>query len=121
MSLEIAPQLEREVIEYTSRNGITIDELLSRAIHSERPKPSKAPKETTGHADNRAHVQALLTQWQQEEGLPNLADGQASLSLAELSAQWQKEFETLTPEEQEAERQFEEDYEKGLLYHPVAI
>jgi hypothetical protein len=41
--------------------------------------------------------------------------------LAELSAQWAKEDALLSPEEREAERVFNEEYEKGLHYNPVEI
>jgi hypothetical protein len=84
MSLEVSPQLEREVREYTTRNDISLEELLSRAIHA-------AP------LDTRAHVQNLLAQWQKEDGVSL----HKPVSSQELFQQWAEEDAQLS----ETERQ----------------
>jgi hypothetical protein len=106
MSLELAPETESRVREYAEAEGVSIDDLLTRYF-----PPRVAPR------DPRAHVQALLTNWQREYGLPVPPGGYKTTS--ELFAQWDAEDAQMTEAERETERRFWEDYERGRDDRPL--
>jgi hypothetical protein len=125
MNVELSPNVAEELQERAASTGESIDQVVARMLRTTDDKSKRpmhnASEKGVEQTDSRARVQALLNQWQHEEGLPPRPDGNVSTSLAELSAQWAKEFDALTPEEREAERLFEDEYEKGIHYHPVEI
>ena len=101
--LDIAPETERFLQQEAAREGVSVDALIRRAFpHVGELAP----------ADDTVRVQALLTKWQKEYGLPPRPDGKTHTTLAELFDVWEAEDANMTPEQIEQERQFWADYER---------
>jgi hypothetical protein len=110
MSIDLSPEVERKLHEYAAREGVSASEYVARLLQS---AISDTPR------DPVAHVQTLLTQWQQEYGLPVPSGGYKST--AELFAAWDAEDAQMTEEEREEERRFWADYERERDRRPVQI
>lgn len=113
MSLELSSEIESVVRDYDAAEGVSISDAVARRFP---PRPSAQ--------DTRDRVQALLTKWQAEFGMP--VPPRPHKSLAELSAEWQAESANMTDAERQAEREYQENYERGrdksgLQFKPARI
>ena len=101
MSLELSPEIESAVREYAEAEGVSINDLLARTF---------PPRLSNTERDPGERIQALLSRWQQEHGLPPRPDGKKHSTLAELSAEWQGEDSQMTEAERQADRELWEAY-----------
>ena len=113
MRLDLSPHAASILEHEASRAGMSVDALIEQTF-SPRPQPQPAPVETHEETDKR--VQALLTKWQKEAGLPQPVGG--SKTLAELRAEWAIEDANMTAEERAAESVFWEEHTQAMLNSP---
>jgi hypothetical protein len=111
MSLELAPEVEREVQENAARIGMTPSDFIHSLLH-ENPKRDapatskihKAGETTQAQQERLVQARAKMQAWQQEFGLPIPEGG--FKSTATLFEQWRAEDAHMTEQEQEQEQQF---------------
>jgi hypothetical protein len=103
MSLELSPQAESILQEEASRAGVSVDTLIERTF-----APRRNPV---------ARVQALLTEWQQQDKTPTAetASPHGNLTPSEaLFRKWEAEDAGLTEEEQQAQAAQWEQFQRGI-------
>jgi hypothetical protein len=111
MSLELTPTLEREVQELAQSEGMTANDFIGRLIAQIKhlPNTNQQPNQEETEQEKRfAEAKARMQAWQKEYGLPVPPSGFKTTT--ELFAQWREEDANMTEEEQQAERDFWEDF-----------
>jgi hypothetical protein len=114
MSLQISPKVENMVRERAAAEGVSVEELLTRTF---APKQNDVPQNDAPIRDPKAHVQALLAQWQAQDNTPSLPPIQTlpgETPTQALFRQWEEEAAAMTEEEKEAEDRLWAELEQGL-------
>jgi len=108
MSLELNPEVERQVLERAQAAGTTASDYVAGLLQA--GAPIAAP-------DPAARMRGLLHQWQQDDCTPTAApapnDGTQTPSEA-LFRQWEREDATLTDEERQAEEVRWQQFQQGI-------
>jgi methylphosphotriester-DNA--protein-cysteine methyltransferase len=102
MSLELAPEVEREVQENAARTGMSPSDFIRSLLKGN--ETHKITKLSQTQEERLAQAKAKMQTWQQEFGLPVPEGG--FKSMATLFEQWRAEDAHMTEQEQEKERQF---------------
>lgn len=108
MTLEIAPDVAREIRENAAREGVSESDYLARLMQSARLTPTD--NFAVASADPAARVRALLTKLQEADGMPFAP----TIPAKTLFAQWDAEDANMTDEEREAEDRIWENYMQRL-------
>ena len=114
MSLQISPDVENMVRERANAEGVSVEELLTRTFSL---KQNDAPQNNTPIRDPKAHVQALLAQWQAQDNtplVPPVATRPGETPTQALFRQWDEEAAHMTDAEKEAEDRLWTEIEQGL-------
>ncbi len=108
MSLELNPDVERQVVERARAAGTTVSDYIARLLQAAAPVAALDPA---------ARVRSLLYQWQQQDHTPTAApapnDGTLTPSEA-LFRQWEQEDATLTDEERQVEEERWQQFQQGI-------
>jgi hypothetical protein len=116
VSLELSPEIEREVLARAQAMGTTANEYLARLLREARG-PITAPTPV-------AHVRTLLAQWQQLDNTPTAApapnDGSLTPSEA-LFREWEQEDASLTEAERQANDELWRQFQREMNAERTAI
>ncbi len=113
MSLELNPDVERQVLERAQAAGTTASDYIARLLQAAAPIASPDPA---------ARVRGLLKEWQHDHtptAAPAPHDGTLTPSEA-LSRQWEQEDANLTDEVRQAEEERWQQFQQGINAQRVA-
>jgi len=106
MSLDLSPEIEKRVRERAEAEGVSVNYLMARIFAPEMTQ--KSPP-----TDPKAHVRALLAQWQAQDNtpiLPPIPIRNGKTPTQALFRKWEEEEAQLTEEEQEQQEKFWEEF-----------
>ena len=105
LTIDLTPNEEARIEASARQNGIAPVDVVKKLVNEYLPPV--------------APVRALLTQWQQQYGLPPRPDGKVHSSFQDLLQQWEDEDSLLTPEEVAAQSRLWDGWQ--LDKEPLAI
>jgi hypothetical protein len=114
VSLDLQPDIERQVVACAQAAGVTANDYIARLLEAATP---------TAASDAVARVRGLLHDWQQQDHTSTAApapnDGSLTPSEA-LFRQWEQEDASLTEEERQAEEERWQQSQQGNNAERVA-
>lgn len=108
MSLDLHPDIERQVLVRAAAAGISANDYIARLLEATTP---------TAESDPVARVRGLLHDWQQQDHTPSAApapnDGSLTPSEA-LFRQWEQEDASLTDEERQTAEEWWQEFQRDI-------
>jgi len=105
LTIDLTPNEEARIEASARQYGIAPVDVVKKLVNEHLPQVTP--------------VRALLTQWQQQYGLPSRPDGKVHSSFQDLLRQWEEEDSQLTPEEVAAQSRLWDGWQ--LDKEPLAI
>lgn len=110
--LDLGPAVEHQILERAEATGVTAAQYVEKLL-AEHPliTPAVSPHNPV------AHVQSLITKWQQEDKTPlaeTILHDETLTPSEALFRQWDEEDAQMTDEERHHQEKLWEDFQQGI-------
>ncbi len=115
LHIDLTPEQEARIHAAAHQNGIAPAEVVKRLV--EEHLPPLSPDQESAPNDSKAHVRALLAQWQAQDSTPRrlpIPTRNGETPTEALFRKWEEEDAAMTEEEHEAADRFWEEFQQEI-------